>query len=151
MTIRKKYPERTKHCVWPRIGNTCSLIWLLLYFKLWNFTALQKKWNLLLSAGVQVLILNWDSNGCGNYFFSKITTIITIWSITFLNFYFSWKRECAENAAGEILLCNQALETAVNHKSPLFISLQKGNKAQIYSALNSLPGTHEELHVHYDT
>lgn len=69
----------------------------------------------------------------------------------FSQFLLQLEKKCAENAAGEILLCNQALEAAVNHKSPLFISLQKGNKAQIYSALNSLPGTHEELPVHYDT
>lgn len=69
----------------------------------------------------------------------------------FSQFLFQLEKERAENAAGEILLCNQALEAAVNHKSPLFIPLHKGNKAHIHSALNSLPGTHEELHVQYDT
>lgn len=69
----------------------------------------------------------------------------------FSQFLLQLEKKCAENATGEILLCNQTLEVVINHKSPLFISLRKGNKAQIYSVLNSLPGTHEGLHVHYYT
>ena len=89
----------------------------------------------MLSGGVQLLILNWDSNGCGNYFFFQDHYHNYDTVNNFSQFLFQLEKKCAENAAGEILLCNQALEAAINHKSPLLYHCKKETKLKFIQHL----------------